>query len=824
MIKHRFFDKDILLQSELARLVNEEKLIPVIGSGFTRGCPSKKGLVPSGSDMTQYMKNVLSIKYKKDISSFSSTPFAKLCTSFDKQTSIEEKFEYFSDNFTKVEIDKDKINFLLLGWPYIYTLNIDDGIEKNSQYEVILPRKEFYEKYIEEFESVFKVHGDVHTYLKYLDSDDNREEIIFNKKQYIDSLRENKKMLSKFEDDFGTSNLLYIGCSLDDEPDLLSVVSASLKNVFAHREVYYVFHKELDQEMQDNLEDYGITTCIVVSDYNKFYTTLKKNVSKLPKTKKSLIDFYHEPKVSQLDDKDSTLNFMLTSDNLTPVPYKRNILRPHFFIKRDIINSKILKELKTNSPIHIVYGHRISGKTYCLFGIYESIKDKDRYFFPSNTQITENILDELINKKDSALFFDTQTLTSEQLTKILTKKRMLDNNNTYIIICINTSDRYAVNLIADNINYKSTLVKNIFSKNESIKINTILETTNIPQLGFVEYYFDVVKNEKKKRYSTLLDNLFKLAVNFGDDDSHYIFPNLELISKDHDLAIIILLATQQAINSYDMYYFDIVKECADFSNKFPTLAEWIYINEGLTRKGSKQRLSATTRYYLLKILGDYAENAKKHTEIIDAYKYIYEKISNAETTNFEITRKMLDYVKFDVINDIFSKRKNPGVAKLIKSIYESLEPVMNTNPQFKHQRAKSILWLSKDDFGEITKAISYIDLAYHNTETMIKTSRSNFLRISLGHISYTRSLLLGRKCSIEHYSSEENIKLALSYYREALLNPVNKEELDALRTRKADRRIRSDLQKLIESVLNTTGFDPEITKTAQELREDLNCF
>ena len=64
MIKHRFFDKDILLQSELARLVNEEKLIPVIGSGFTRGCPSKKGLVPSGSDMTQYMKNVLSIKYK----------------------------------------------------------------------------------------------------------------------------------------------------------------------------------------------------------------------------------------------------------------------------------------------------------------------------------------------------------------------------------------------------------------------------------------------------------------------------------------------------------------------------------------------------------------------------------------------------------------------------------------------------------------------------------------------------------------------------------------------------------------------------------------
>ena len=149
---------------------------------------------------------------------------------------------------------------------------------------------------------------------------------------------------------------------------------------------------------------------------------------------------------------------------------------------------------------------------------------------------------------------------------------------------------------------------------------------------------------------------------------------------------------------------------------------------------------------------------------------------------------------------------------------------MNTNSQFKHQRAKSILWLSKDDLEEISKAIGYIDLAYHNTETLLRARYNRFLNISLGHISYTRALLYGRRCSIQKYSNEDNIKSALSYYREALLNPINREELDALRTQKADRRIRDDLQKLVEYILTSTDIDADIFRDAEGLRIELNCF
>lgn len=823
MITHKYFDSDHSLQLKLAKLIHERKLIPVIGSGFTRGCPAKEGSVPSGEDMTNHMKEFLSKKYDKEISEFAKASFSKLCTGFDKQTSVVEKFEYFSSKFTKVKINKNQLDFLSLDWPYLYTLNIDDGIEGNSCFEVILPKKEFYDRYIEEFNSVFKIHGDVHNYLKYLDSDENREEIIFNKKQYIDSLKSNKKMLAKFEDDFGTNNLLYIGCSLDDEPDLLSVISEALKNSHTHRETYYVSDRELDQEMQDSLEDYGITTCVVISDYNLFYSTILKQVASLPKTKTSFIDFYLEPEVVHLSKDDSNLNFMLSSDNLIPALYKRKIFRPHFFIERDVVAHKILEELRFNSPIHIIYGHRISGKTYCLFGVYEKIKDKERYFFPSNTQITDSTIDEIISKKNVALFFDTQVLTPRQLTKLIDAKDKLLENDIYVISCINTSDRYVVNLIADNINYKATPLNNVFSRDEAFALNSIFESSNMPRFGFVENIFDKVKNRNIKRYFTVLDNLFRIAIKFGEKHAHYAYPKLSAISAEQDLAIIILLATQQAITSYDMYYFDIVKECSEFSDKFPMLAAWIYIDDGLSRKGSKQRLNANTRYYLLKILGEYSGDTKKHSAIIDAYKYIYDKIAEAEDESFDITRKMLDYVKFDVINDIFY-RKNNSAPQLIKNIYEALEPDMNTNSQFKHQRAKSILWLSKDDFEEISKAIGYIDLAYHNTETLLRTRHNRFLNISLGHISYTRALLYGRRCSIENYSNEDGLKSALSYYREALLSPINREELDALRAQQTDRRIRDDLQKLVEYIFNSTGVDVDISKDAEALRIELNCF
>lgn len=818
MISNKFFDSDTSIQSEIVNLITAQKLIPVIGSGFTRNCPARSGFVPSGGDMVQHMIKVLANKYGKDEKHYKDYKFSELCTMFDKRTTTSEKFDYFSQNFTGVILDKDKKDFINLGWPYLYSLNIDDAIEKNSEFSVILPRKEFYYKYIEEFKTVFKIHGDVDFYLKDLDN----EEIIFNKKQYIDSLKSNKKMLAKFQDDFGTNNLMYIGCSLNDEPDLLSVISTSIKNNPIHRGTYYVSDKKLDLEMQDLLEDYGITTCVVVSDYNLFYRKISKLVNDTPVKSDTFIDFYSEPEINILEDDKSDLNYLLKSDNLIPVPYKRKIFKPHFFINRTV-SKKILEDLKYKSPIHIIYGHRISGKTYCLFGIYESIKDKKRYFFPSNTQITDSALNTLMNKKNCALFFDSQALTARQMIKVVNYKNTLMSNSSYVIFCVNTSDRYAVNLLTDEVNFKVTPTKNIFNIDEEREINSVFESSNMPRFGFVENKFNVVKGHKVRVFRTLLDNIFVNAEKFGRTHHGYAYPSLSDISGFHDLVIIILLATQQSISSYDMRYFDIYKECADFSNRFPTLTEWIYIDTNLTRLDSKYRLNSNTRYYLLKFLGDYSADSNNHPEIIDAYKYIYNKISLAEGDSFHTTRKMLDYVKFDVINDIFYRKNNSGV-NLIKNIYESLEDEMNTEPQFKHQRAKSILWLYEDNVDELYRAADYINLSHHNTEVLYKSNGNKLLNISLGHIEYTRSLIYGRICSLENYANEENIKISLGYYSEALLNPVNSKELESLREEDTDKRIRNDLEKLLMFIADGNGLDDGMIQQALTFRDTLDCF
>lgn len=43
------------VKSEIQQQLKRAALIPILGSGFTRGCTSRKGTVPSGDDYKEYM-------------------------------------------------------------------------------------------------------------------------------------------------------------------------------------------------------------------------------------------------------------------------------------------------------------------------------------------------------------------------------------------------------------------------------------------------------------------------------------------------------------------------------------------------------------------------------------------------------------------------------------------------------------------------------------------------------------------------------------------------------------------------------------------------
>lgn len=813
MIKKVIWKDDKKTRDMISQLINDKKLFPVFGSGFTAKCKAKNGVVPSGKDMITYMIEFLSKAYDKPAESFRGRNFPDLCTLYSKKSTIDEKFDYFSSNFTEVIIEEEKKRFLSLFTQYVYTLNIDDGIEHNcSQFNVLLPNTEIFDKYIEKYTTVFKLHGDVSFYLKNIEN----ESIIFNKKEYIESIKKNGKMLAKLKEDFADKNIIYIGCSLDDEPDLLSIVAEAAKERLAESQAFYITRRDIDEEEQDLLEEYGITTIVKIENYISFFA----DIISLCSGKTNSTDFfdnYHEPKFIRLGKSDVTMDTLLNSNSIVPSPFEGKIFLPPYFIKRDVLN-EVLSSLKFHSPIHIIYGNRISGKTFFLVGLMDLIQDKTRYYFPSNVKISDNRIDSLLEMSNCAFIFDTNTLNESQLQKMLKLKSVFSRNGNYIILTINTSERSGIDLISTTNKYGFTKVKNVFSPNEIKQLNKALQKCNLPTFIRTE----TIKAYKELRVArTILDNLYIIQDKFQYDKK---LPDFLTLSKDlsiRKLALLIILATNKEISSYELSYFDIREEALSLAKDYPILFEIGYYRFALPIIDSIYKFATNSRYYLLKYLGDFSKNQKKYDLIIDSYKYIHRRIKQNEKS-FIVPRKMLGFLRFDVLSDIFYKNNN-YTTDLINNIYKRFEDELNDSPQFKHQRAKSILWRFNKDLSNMQEAAKYIELAKYDTENILKSRKNDKLEISLEHIKYTQSIIYGRICALEEYSNSNTIRIAVQCYLEALTSDNNKLELDDIREKKTYKFIYADLQSLIEYVNNNSQDYSDIINNCRVLESLISC-
>ena len=813
MIKKVIWKDDKKTRDMISQLISDKKLFPVFGSGFTAKCKAKNGVVPSGKDMITYMIDFLSKAYNKPAENFQGRNFPDLCTLYSKKSTIDEKFDYFSSNFTEVIIEEEKKRFLSLFTQYVYTLNIDDGIEHNcSQFNVLLPNTEIFDKYIEKYTTVFKLHGDVSFYLKNIEN----ESIIFNKKEYIESIKKNGKMLAKLKEDFADKNIIYIGCSLDDEPDLLSIVAEAAKERLAESQAFYITRRDIDEEEQDLLEEYGITTIVKIENYISFFA----DIISLCSGKTNSTDFFdnfHEPKFIRLGKSDVTIDTLLNSNSIVPSPFEGKIFLPPYFIKRDVLN-EVISSLKFHSPIHIIYGNRISGKTFFLVGLMDLIPDKTRYYFPSNVKISDDRIDSLLEMSNCAFIFDTNTLNERQLQKMLKLKSVFSRNGNYIVLTINTSERSGIDLISTTDKYGLTKVKNVFSPNEIKQLNKALQKCNLPTFIRTE----TIKTYKELRVArTILDNLYIIQDKFQYDKK---LPDFLALSKDlsiKKLALLIILATNKEISSYELSYFDIREEALSLAKDYPILFEIGYYRFALPIIDSIYKFATNSRYYLLKYLGDFSKNQKKYDLIIDSYKYIHRRIKQNEES-FIVPRKMLGFLRFDVLSDIFYKNNN-YTTDLINNIYKRFEDELNDSPQFKHQRAKSILWRFNKDLSNMQEAAKYIELAKYDTENILKSRKNDKLEISLEHIKYTQSIIYGRICALEEYSNSNAIRIAVRCYLEALTSDNNKLELDDIREKKTYKFIYADLQSLIEYVNNNSQDYSDIINNCRVLESLISC-
>lgn len=757
--------------------LKNEELIPILGAGFSCGMKARKdNKVPSGTQLKSYMIDSL-IRQRTDFKkeSLEKQTFSWISERFLK-LDIENICNYFYNSFTNIKfsgVNKEKfLNYI--NWPYIYTLNIDTAIENsNDNWEVFYPNSNFIDKSVFNKNKLYKIHGDINHFLKTKNIDD----LILSERQYLLSLNTNSVFHEKLMTDCIGKNLLYIGCSLDDEIDIkFSIITDMNKNKNA-QSTYRIYVTtediELDSIKKENLESFQITHYIKlnsVDEYELFYEYILECYEESLKYKSSSLDKYEIITMSQLDDsREKNLEFLYNS------LISHKLIKPYYYIIRDEFEKLKL----ANDKINIFLGRRFSGKTMYAVNIIDYYKDRKRYFVLSDDSISDTNLVSLINQKNSLIIIDSNSINEEQFNLVCREFSNRDEFNTSIIcIFVNTFDE-----IINSISYYSELldvkdtVAGLISENDNKKINKKLN-----DIGLLSF-------DPKQ---TILDNTLRIA---NILNGKYLDPYT--IGSKSELILLIWIAVHKKMYLEEIIALGLIDSYNYTVKKFAPILQIERTYKGEKYEHSSIKILCNASLSLLQILNNYAYpmeseigrliKEKRFKTICEA---IYEILLRYEKTDEAKTRKFL---MFDTLNDIFSRRYSKvniskllddkggkplyGAASLIQNIYEdkNIQKLKSGEPNYWLQRAKSIYILNSGSKGSITsleKGIEWAKIAEGDSETKINNGINKYLR-TFSNAIIQIAMIYGKIAYKKYYKDKYINTCAISYYYKGLSDENN---------------------------------------------------
>lgn len=666
----------------IARLISKRDIIPIFGAGFSMNSKAYKGVVPDGKCATEKMKELI-VKHRSEISEddVKNLDFNKTSELFIELVPKEIRTEFFKNYFTEVSIGTQQKEFLEINWPYAYTLNIDDAIENTTCFKPVLPYKNLNAPNTS-IKLLYKLHGDAATEVTYL-TDEN---IVFSHKQYIQSItaKENQDFLRNLRSDFSTNNMIFIGCSLFNEPDLKYVYgkaehsSSTLKILL--REKKPTFLEEV------GLQDYGINTIVLIEDYSYFYQQLIKEVRRLA-AEEDLVNYkFKSPVVTTMNNKSDAIH--LLSGN--PIfDEKENLFyKGGMHVLRDCIE-EVEEQLKINNCV-IVKGRRFSGKTFLLCSLCERQKRNTIYFFPSTTFVDEELLCLLLNKENNSYFiFDSNSISNGCYRLLVNSYNLLKKNSNKLIIAVNSNDNYIMeSLQATFVEIQSTfqeqeLQQNIDKANSYGLIRRYLNNTNMD-------YLEMLSQKQKIDIPNL-----------------NIFP--KMLSLNEKILLLLLTASDKIYMSDIMALGIPLFDVEVFKKSFPLIIEEVLVDINEKTNYSSTKLVHNSKVVLMKLL-----DRIDREEIIECIIHIVEMVKN-DRTRYRI---YIDIILFDTLNQLFGGKK--GAGHLIFEVYEKLEPYLCDSLHYWLQRAKSIYWLFFSDSTKLKEAYSYSAKVYFDGGYSIK--------------------------------------------------------------------------------------------------------
>ena len=646
---------------EITNLFKENNLIPFLGAGFTKDCPTEGGVVPDSEKCNTLMKKIL-LKNGFDQDEISNCDLFRTASYFSK-CSENERCSFFEKYFLNTKIEEIKKDFLNLNWNYIYTLNIDDGIESAvPSYIVIPPFTPLKPKYSQKI--LYKIHGDVRKEIT-----QKGDHIIFNFDQYINALtdEQNQDMLNRLKNDYSERNIIFIGCSLRAEADLKYIYN-SIKKEAADVKRIWISDKEPKHTYKQDLEDHGITTIVIVSSYDDFYEKLVGALSK----ENNLKNKYNvgTPEIKEVKGKENALKYMAKSRIYNEK--KNEFFFSDLHIKRSCVND-VIEKLKTNDYI-IIRGRHLTGKTYVLASIIRSIHTRNIYFFPSTINIDADVLDRMFKERKHSLFvFDSNSVEGDVYNCIIDYKEKNKENDNKMIIVINSND------MIDQLDAYAIDISPFFDKDELLRSE---EAAN--SIGFL----------CRRKNDQNIDYLIRIDEQNGGQIFQY---NQKNDFSQKEIILLFLLSIRDVVYSSDALSLQIVRsDINNFVEKMNNIVEFDVVGKFESQKQSSFKLVHNSKLYINRIL-----ERLSRQDIIDAIKRIVLKTKNDKNRS----RIYKDVIMFDNINSIYK-----NAADLLDNLYEELQPILSNDLHYWLQRAKCIYRnfnYYKDDVEKIQDAYSY---------------------------------------------------------------------------------------------------------------------
>lgn len=716
-------DHDRKKMLELCKnLLEKRSLIPVIGAGFSFGTPTdNNGAIQSVTDLQnlllQYIEQYSGYD-QAEIDEIKRQPLSEIASCFwvifDRipEEKIEDFYTFISDNFQNVTFFKEyQKTFLSIQWPCIFTLNYDTLIEDfNNRYYPVIPFDKINKFHAKDKIKLYKLHGDAKRYLSTGDS----KYLILSRDQYVQSMMsdQNKDMLDELLTAFSSKSILFFGCGLSEELDLLYssqiTLSEKAKSIDSKYQsiIYFNFETEdsisspLSQRTIDRLSRYGVTDIFRISsedDSTVFFKQLLNATSQNPKNEtESFLERFSSVQFSTLAPNDNSARYFLFKENMVWKKFKNHIVTiPAFCIERDVY-SEMVASFSTNEPLSFISGNFYSGKTFLLLEAARFHADKKVYIFPSGTKISDAQLTALLEKENVLSCFDTKSLTTAQI-KIIAKDTNLQkmkSKKTKAIVAIDKSDAPMYKYIFESRNldkeFRQFPVNGIFSKDERDNFNGCIGGISLPPMAQKQTILDyVVQNESK-------------LLGSSPNVDHFLEPHSELLARNTQRRIqaLIMLATEIRISAKRAIQFKIdsaINEIIKFCGIEESTAVIERDYSSYNGDSSGYEYVCNSKYWAIRVLSNYARNqkdsintiAKAYLAIIEVYRSLY------RDDDVLFYQSCEPYYYFDHIQLLFNQRWFPKSTKLMNTIYDELLLQLSNSYQFLHQKAKGKLVIAQ---------------------------------------------------------------------------------------------------------------------------------